>query len=154
MKTKLFTTLVLITLLSSCTTVVDLIDKYKDKIPTPTPTPTPDSGFKNPTIPPNPQGRVQLFSLTYKEYDDTWRPRWPTYFATDLNIGPGSFTLINGVRLEFRSFDVDEGAKRPSYTVSGKNVVTFPAKCKLYNSDGVKVGEITVSGPVTESRLP
>jgi chitinase len=64
MKTKLFTTLVLITLLSSCTTVVDLIDKYKDKIPTPTPTPTPDSGFKNPTIPPNPQGRVQLFSLT------------------------------------------------------------------------------------------
>jgi hypothetical protein len=46
MKTKLFTTLALITLLSSCAGWKDLYDEYKDKIPTnppgdPTPHPTP-----------------------------------------------------------------------------------------------------------------
>jgi len=71
----------------------------------------------NPPIPANPEGSyAQSFEIMHKEYDNSWRVRWPSAFAPFA--GPGSYTMLDGTyRAEFRSWDTDHGANRPSYTM-------------------------------------
>jgi hypothetical protein len=92
----------------------------------------------NPSVPANPSGTSrQLWYFGYKSYDNTYRIRWPTYFATELNIGPGSYTTVNGERARFRSFDTDNNSNRPSYTIPAQRGTRFRGEvlCILYNKN-------------------
>lgn len=95
---------------------------------------------ENPTLDVRDGDAKQMWSFGYKRYDSTFRVRWPTYFATDLGIGPGSYNMINNERAEFRSFDYDDGAQRPSYTMPGPSYrlgdTSTELTCVLYSSDG------------------
>ncbi len=95
----------------------------------------------NPVID-NPSGRsAQMWYFGYKDYDRTFRIRWPTYFTTARGVGPGSYTLVNGERAEFRSYDTDRGAQRASYTIAGpENRFTGEVLCVLYSADGQALG--------------
>jgi hypothetical protein len=92
----------------------------------------------NPPIPDNPAGTsAQLYYFNFKSYDNTFRIRWPSYFATDLGVGPGSYVMVNDQRAEFRSFDKDSGAQRPSYTMPGpESRLSAPYRCILHAADG------------------
>ena len=71
----------------------------------------------NPPIPPAPEGsHAQSFEIMRKEYDASWRVRWPSAFAP--MVGEGSYTMLDGIyRADFRSWDTDNGSRRPSYTM-------------------------------------
>ncbi len=111
----------------------------------------------NPSIPANPSGTSrQLWYFGYKSYDNTFRIRWPTHFATSMGVGPGSYTMVDGQRASFRSFDTDYGAKRPSYTIRGpKNRFRGDVLCILYSEDGRALGWFVANADVTsQGRLP
>lgn len=111
----------------------------------------------NPTIPANPSGTsAQLWYFGYKSYDNTFRIRWPTHFATALGVGSGSYTTVNGQTARFRSFDTDNGAKRPSYTISGpKSRFSGTVTCILYSSRGQALAWFKAnSQATTQGRLP
>jgi hypothetical protein len=112
----------------------------------------------NPSVPANPSGTSrQLWYFGYKSYDNTYRIRWPTYFATQLNMGPGSYTTVNGERAPFRSYDTDNNSKRPSYTIPAARGTRFSGEvlCILYtqNNEPVAWFKTSASG-VTQGRLP
>ena len=111
----------------------------------------------NPSVPSNPSGTSrQLWYFGYKDYDRTFRVRWPTYFSTTMGIGSGSYTMIDGQRAKFRSYDTDHGAKRPSYTISGpKSRFSGDVICILYTSSGTPVAWFrTDAGATRQGRLP
>ena len=96
----------------TATQIIDIIIDKPVAIEAPTST-LPD----NPSIPPAPPNtNNQSFEIMHKEYDSSWRIRWPSAFAEFA--GPGSYTMLDGLhRAEFRSWDTDNGANRPSYTM-------------------------------------
>jgi hypothetical protein len=111
----------------------------------------------NPTIPANPSGSsAQLWYFGYKSYDNTFRIRWPTYFATALGVGKGSYTMVAGQKAGFRSYDTDNGAKRPSYTIDGpKSRFSGTVTCILYSSHGQALAWFKAnSQATTQGRLP
>jgi hypothetical protein len=109
-------------------------------------------------LPDNPpvSGRGQSWYFGYKSYDNTFRIRWPTYFATALGVGPGSYTLVEGQQADFRGYDTDNGSKRPSYTIRGPSsrfsgVVT----CVLYSAGGEALGWFQANAEATtQGTLP
>lgn len=111
----------------------------------------------NPSVPANPSGTSrQLWYFGYKSYDNTFRIRWPTYFATDLGVGPGSFNLVDGQRAEFRSFDTDNNSKRPSYTIPGpKSRFSGSVICILFSAGGTPLAWFEANaGATTQGSLP
>ncbi len=131
-------------------------------VPPPAPaTPATDPSLEtlpsNPSVPPTPEGSsAELWYFGYKDYDNTFRIRWPTYFAVSLGVGEGSYTLVNGERARFRSFDTDHGAKRPSYTMPGPSGrLNGTVTCVLYSHSGVALAWFrTTAGATTQGRLP
>jgi hypothetical protein len=93
----------------------------------------------------------QVWSFGYKEFDHTFRIRWPSYFATDLGVGPGSYTTVNGERAEFRNYDTDNGGRRASYTMPGPSSRLGPVgteiTCVLHSSDGTALGWFKTGAP-------
>ncbi len=88
----------------------------------------------------------------YKSYDGTYRIRWPTYFATSMGFGPGSYTLVNGQKATFRSYDTDNGQKRPSYTISGPSSrFNGQALCVLVSASDQPVAWFTCNADATTS---
>jgi len=109
----------------------------------------------NPAIAPDPaEGRGERWDLARKDYDQTWRVRWPSTLAREHGVGPGSWCEVNGARAQFRSFDTDSGAKRPSYTMPLATPITFPATAILYKPDGTALAYFIAPGPNTNGRLP
>lgn len=97
-------------------------------------------------LPENPKLEVregssrELWMFAYKDYDNTFRIRWPSHFANSLGVGPGSYNLINGERAEFRSFDTDHGSNRASYSLPGpfrRIGEGVEMTCVLYSAEGV-----------------
>lgn len=110
----------------------------------------------NPSIPNSGSSREQWY-FGYKSYDGTFRIRWPTYFATTYGVGPGSYNTVNGQRATFRSFDVDNGARRPSYTIPGPSSrFRGEVTCILYSSSGTALGwfRTNYGGSRTSGSLP
>lgn len=109
----------------------------------PTEPEAPVAGFVNPTIPPTTVGtNDQNFSLKKKDYDSTYRIAWPTYFANKIGDNVGSYSMIDGKRATFRGWDDDNGAKRPKYSISQRDIdVNGPVVCKLYSAKGVQLAE-------------
>lgn len=112
----------------------------------------------NPPVPGNPSGtRMQLWYFAYKSYDNTFRIRWPTYFYTEYGVGPGSYTLVDGQRAEFRNHWTDDGVStRPSYTIRGpQSRFSGEVLCILYDRRGNALAWFTTRAPgTTQGRLP
>lgn len=109
----------------------------------------------NPTIAPDPPvGRGERWDFVRKDYDGTWRIRWPSTLAREHGIGPGSWCTVNGARAEFRSFDTDHGARRPSYRMPMTVLVHFPARCILYTKEGKAIAWFEAPAANTSGRLP
>jgi hypothetical protein len=104
MKTKLFTTLALITLLSSCAGWKDLYDEYKDKIPTPVP------GDPQPTPGPTP--------------DDL--PAGITWLHPDVSAWPVTASLNASVTASRVTLDYDKANVWPGREEAGTNVNANP----------------------------
>jgi hypothetical protein len=109
-------------------------------------------------LPDNPQvsGRGQQWYFGYKSYDNTFRIRWPTYFATSLGVGSGSYTLVDGQVAGFRGYDTDNNSKRPSYTTPGpKSRFSGVVTCVLYSSSGQALGWFKAdAGGTSQGNLP
>ena len=91
-----------------------------------------EQGLTNPAVPDGP-GRVQEWYWARKDYDGSFRVRWPTYFA-DV-AGNGSYTMINEHRAEFRGYWTDQPeARRPSYTMPIRDLPS-EVLCVLYSSE-------------------
>lgn len=124
--------------------------------PTPTGGDTGNGGSGGGTVdtsnlPPNPQVSGSWY-FAYKSYDGTYRIRWPTYFATSMGLGPGSYTLVNGQKATFRGYDTDGGKKRPSYTISGPSSrFNGTALCVLVTPADQPVAWFTCNADVTSS---
>jgi len=102
--------------------------------PTPEPTPAPALPV-NPAIPAS-SGRAQEAYFARKNYDKSYRIRFPT--ALQQHGGTGSYVMVNGYRAEFRGWWTDEpGAKRPSYTMPIGGGIQAPVTCVLHSADGV-----------------
>lgn len=124
---------------------------------TPDPKPVPPANTLpiNPDVGPDlPNSISEHWSLARKEHDQTWRIRWPSYFARTLNLGSGSYCLANGNRAEFRSFDGDNGSKRPSYTMPLSIALVEPATCILYDASGKAAGWFKAERINASGRLP
>ena len=125
------------------------------------PTPDPPPVVVDNDLPVNPDTGADLpnsiseqWSFGTKEYDQTWRIRFPSHFANKMGIGPGSYCMANDNRAEFRSFDADNGSKRPSYTMSLSIKLNAPVTCILYDKDGKAVGWFKCEGLSGRGRLP
>ncbi len=102
----------------------------------------------NPAVPENPEGTsAELFYWGPKAHQKpaNWRIRWPSHFARALGVGPGSWSVVwpaagEARRAEFRSFDTDHGARRPSYTMPLEPVPEAPVRVVLHGSDGRALG--------------
>lgn len=119
--------------------------------------PGPEDLPANPAVPANPSGSsAQLWYFGYKSYDNTFRIRFPTYFATALGVGPGSYTLVNGQNARFRGFDTDHRARRPSYTIPGpKSRFSGIVTCILYSAEAKALGWFTAPAhSTTQGSLP
>jgi len=111
----------------------------------------------NPAIAPDPaEGRGERWDFGRKAYDSTWRIRFPsTLGRPPHNVGAGSWCTVNaGARAEFRSFDLDHGAKRPSYTMPLSTSVAFPATVILHDASGKPVAWFRADAADTNGRLP
>jgi hypothetical protein len=110
------------------------------------------------SLPNNPDvsGRCQQWYFGYKSYDNSYRIRWSNYFATDLGLGPGSYCTVNGEVATFRSYDTDNGCKRPSYTTRGPSSrFNGEVTCILYTPSGQAVGWFKANGDATtQGMLP
>jgi len=126
--------------------------------PEPTPAPEPPPSLPtNPALPPNTAGtNDQRWYFGWKDHDGTFRMRWPTYFWTKHAVGAGSYVLVNELRAEFRSYDTDGGAKRPSYSLPGpRSRVTGEVLCVLVSKDGERLAWFrTRSDATTQGDLP
>jgi len=103
-----------------------------------------------------PGSSSELWYFSYKDSDSTFRIRWPSYFANVLGVGAGSYTTVNGQFAEFRGFDTDEGANRPSYSVPGPSIrFVGEVLCILYAADGQALAwfRTPVASPI-QGRLP
>lgn len=111
---------------------------------------------ENPPIPPDPPtGRGEMWDFARKNYDQTWRIRFPSALAREHGIGPGSYCIVNGRdRASFRSYDRDHGAMRPSYTMPLAVRIEFPATVVLYRADGRAVAWFRADRPNQSGRLP
>lgn len=108
-----------------------------------------DSSSDLPTNPQLADSAAEKWTFVYKEWDHTFRIRWPTHFYREYGIGPGSYNIIRSdalaedQRAEFRSYDIDSG-RRTSYTAPGPSSRLGPAGTPitviLYLSDGTAVG--------------
>lgn len=108
-------------------------------------------------LPDNPPGAAgQRWYFGYKSYDNSFRIRWPTYFAAALGVGPGSYTLVDGQLASFRSYDTDGGARRPSYTIPGPSSrFKGTVICILHTADGRAVGWFQANaGATSQGTLP
>ena len=106
---------------------------------------------KNPSIPGYGTSASQRWHFLYKDYDHTWRIRWPTYFADKLGNPKESWCTVNGERAPFRSFDTDNG-ERASYTLPGpRRRLSGPVICILYSSDGKALGWFQAIAPGPDS---
>ena len=146
--------------LAGCATIKDWYNR-PPLIPPPAEEPEtpaqPDPALPvNPPIAPDPaEGRGERWDLGRKTYDQTWRVRWPSTLAREHGAGgPGSYCTVNGVRAEFRSWDVDHGARRPSYTMPLSTPVAFPALAILHRADGTAIAWFKATGPDQNGRLP
>lgn len=116
--------------------------------------PTPEGLPVNPPVPDNPTGtRMELWSFAKKTYDNTYRIRWPSYFANYVGVGKGSFCMVNGHRAEFRSYDTDAGAKRPSYTMPVRELGS-PVLCILHDATGPIAWFSTPDTATRNGKLP
>lgn len=111
----------------------------------------------NPEIAPDPLvGRGEMWDFSIKTWDQSFRIRWPsTLGRAPHGIGPGSWVIVNDLhRAEFRSFDTDHGAMRPSYTMPLTTPVEYPATAILYAADGTRIAWFRTEGPNRSGRLP
>lgn len=122
------------------------------------PAPPPSADLPtNPQIPAStPGSNDQLWYFSYKTHDNTFRIRWPTYFYTVHRVGPGSYTLVNGLRANFRSYDTDYGAMRPSYSLPGPfSRLPSTVICVLYTSGGQALAWFsTKTSGINQGTLP
>lgn len=106
--------IVILLLFTSCSTIYKIVDVVEDYLK------EDKAEFVNPDIPPSSGGREQEWYWAWKEYDGTFRIRWPSYFHNEHQVGDGSYTTINGERADFRGIWRDDGvSQRPSYTIPG-----------------------------------
>ena len=120
--------LLILLLASGCVTID--IGGIIDAVKPPVVEPAKPSLPTNPSTPPDLEGSIsEQWSFAKKDYDQTWRVRWPS------SLPVGEYCTVNGVRADFRSFDTDHGARRPSYTMPQSVAVTYPATCILYDKD-------------------
>lgn len=106
---------------------------------------------KNPEIPGYGTSARQRWHFIYKDYDHSWRIRWPTYFADKLGDPAASWCTVNGERAPFRNFDTDHG-KRASYRLPGpRRRLSGPVICILYSSDGKALGWFQATAPGPDS---
>jgi len=93
---------------------------------------------KNPSIPGYGTSASQRWHFLYKDYDHTWRIRWPTYFADKLGNPKESWCTVNG--------------ERASYTLPGpRRRLSGPVICILYSSDGKALGWFQAIAPGPDS---
>jgi len=122
------------------------------------PNPNPDEGLPaNPYCGPDLPGTIsQHWSFLKKDGDKTWRIRWPTYFSGTIDIWTQerTYTTVNGHMAEFRSFDTDNGARRPSYTMPQSIKVEFPATCILFDEDAKPIAWFKADRHGISGRLP
>jgi len=131
-----------------------LIDKLRGKVK-PEPEPVKPTLPTNPKTPPDIEGSIsEQWSFNGKDYDNSWRIRWPSYFYDVHRIGRDSWCTVNGIRAEFRSYDTDHGAFRPSYTMPQSVVVALPATCILYSRNGVALAYFVTDSHNKRGRLP
>lgn len=130
-------------------------DQPPDEPPVVEPPSAPEGLPVNLPVPDNPSGtRKELWSFAKKTYDSTYRIRWPSYFANFMGIGKGSYTMVNGHKAAFRSFDTDAGAKRPSYTMPVRDLGS-PVLCVLHDSQGAAIAWFqTPDAGTRNGRLP
>ena len=139
--------------------IIDWFKKAKPELPPITPEPEPDEDTdnalpKNPATGPDvPNSISEHWSFGAKEHDQTWRVRWPSYFARQ-GIGSSSYCTVNGFKAHFRSYDVDHGSKRPSYTMPLSIGLVAPITCILYDNSGVAIGWFKCNGLSGKDRLP
>ncbi len=126
--------------------------------PAPTPAPPPSGDLPtNPQIPAStPGSNDQLWYFSFKTHDNTYRIRWPTYFYTVYRLGSGSYTLCNGLRANFRSYDTDNGAMRPSYSLPGPaSRLSGRVICVLYAADGTALAWFATNATgINQGTLP
>lgn len=104
----------------------------------------------NPVLPDS--GTREQWSFLVKDYDNSFRVRWPTHFATEC--GAKSYCTVDGVVFPFRSYDTDNGAKRPSYQ-HDQYPLAASVTCVLFTDYGKAVGWFRASAPFNVSgRLP
>lgn len=115
-------------------------------------TPAGDDGSVDTSdLPTNPKVSGSWY-FAYKSYDGTYRIRWPTYFATSMGIGPGSYSLVQGQKATFRGYDTDNGQKRPSYTIPGPSSrFNGQVLCVLVASAGKPVAWFKCNADTTSS---
>lgn len=134
--------------------LIEWLKKLFEKKPEPQPDPEPELPT-NPDVGPDlPNSISEHWSFGSKEHDQSWRIRWPSYFAKTLGLGGGSYCMVNKNRAGFRSYDTDNGSKRPSYTMSLSISLQFPVTCILYDKDGKAVGWFKTDGNGSKGRLP
>ncbi len=104
---------------------------------------------RNPLIPEG--GMAESWSLLMKDSEPKWRVRWPTLFSNVC--GSKSFCTLNGHVLAFRSYDTDNGAKRPSYQRNSEPV-SGPFLCVLYNDAGAAIAWFKAKAFGQSGRLP
>ena len=103
----------------------------------------------NPVCPEN--GMAEMWTFLKKDYDQSWRVRFPTFFAN--SCGHASYCVVGGIRFNFRSYDTDGGARRPSYQYPQVKL-QFPVLCVLHDDSGAAVAWFKASGADSSGRLP
>lgn len=109
---------------------------------------------QNPKTPNDLPGSIsEQWSFSKKDYDKSYRIRFPTMFAK--TVGTGSYSMVNGNKATFRSYDTDNGSKRPSYTISSSIKLTGPITCILYSKESKALAWFSTPDTGTRSgKLP
>lgn len=109
----------------------------------------------NPDIGPDkPNSISEHFTLSRKSYDNTYRIRWPSFFATGVGIGAGSYCMVGEHKARFRSYDTDNESKRPSYTLPLDIELKPPFMCVLHDERGKAIAWYDVTIIPEKGRLP
>ena len=112
------------------------------------------------TLPNNPStpvtsDRVQEWYWARKDYDGTWRARFPTALAAQVDSS--SYCMVDGThRMVFRSWWRDQpGANRPSYTIQQAGLdLGSEVLVTLHKSDGTIVAWFRAARSGGRGRLP